>query len=92
MSSRDAPALCAALLQFYGNDPQAKVYPRAKAADNTDVLLWIAIGTVAALGLSALLSLALGAILGMIGRDLGELVEADLWSVAPPARAPARRA
>ena len=56
------------------------------------MLLWIAIGTVAALGLSALLSLALGAILGMIGRDLGELVEADLWSVAPPARAPARRA
>lgn len=64
----------------------------AEAADNTDVLLWIAIGTLAALGLSALLSLALGATLGIIGRDLGELMEADLWSVAPPARARARRA
>jgi len=69
-----------------------RVLLAAEAADTADVLLWIAIGTVAALGLSALLSLALGAILGMIGRDLGELVEADLWSVAPPARAPARRA
>ena len=56
------------------------------------MLLWIAISTVAALGLSALLSLALGAILGLISRDLGEFMEADLWSVAPPAQARARRA
>ena len=54
--------------------------------------MWIAIAAAAALGLSALLSLALGATLGMIGRDLGELVEADLWSVAPPARARTRQA
>jgi hypothetical protein len=52
---------------------------------------WIAVAAVAALGLSAFVSLALGATLGMIGRDLGELIEADLWSVAPPARARTRR-
>ena len=56
------------------------------------MLMWIAIGTVAAFGLSALVSLAVGATLEMIGRDLGELLEADLWSVAPPARANTPRA
>jgi hypothetical protein len=55
-------------------------------------LVWIAIGTVTALGLSALASVALGATLGLIGRDLSELFEADLWSVAPPARANGPRA
>jgi hypothetical protein len=56
------------------------------------MLMWITFGTVAGLGMSALVSLALGATLGMIGRDLGELFEADLWSVAPPARANTSRA
>jgi hypothetical protein len=56
------------------------------------MLVWIAIGTVTAFGLSALVSVALGATLGMIGRDLGELFEADLWSVVPPARANGPRA
>jgi hypothetical protein len=56
------------------------------------MFIWIAIGSVTALGLSTLVSVALGATLGMIGRDLGELFEADLWSVAPPARANGPRA
>ena len=55
------------------------------------LLMWIAMAAVTVLGLSAFLSLALGATLRLISRDLGELVEADLWSVAPPARARARR-
>jgi hypothetical protein len=56
------------------------------------MLVWIGIGTVTGLGLSALVSVALGATLRMIGRDVGELFEADLWSVAPPARANGPRA
>jgi hypothetical protein len=54
--------------------------------------MWIAVGTLTVLGMSAFVSVALGATLGMIGRDLGELFEADLWSVAPPARATGPRA
>jgi hypothetical protein len=56
------------------------------------MLTWIAIVVVVTLGLSALASLALGATLGMMGRDVGELFEHELWTVAPPARAKARRA
>jgi hypothetical protein len=56
------------------------------------MLTWMAIGLIVTLGLSALASLALGATLGMIGRDVGELFERELWTVAPPARAKARRA
>jgi hypothetical protein len=51
------------------------------------MLTWIAIAVVVTLGLSALASLALGATLGMIGRDVGELFERELWTVAPPTRA-----
>ena len=63
-----------------------------KTAGGTDrnkvlVLTWIALAALAALGLSALVSLALGAILGVIGRELGEAFEAELWTYAPPARA-----
>jgi hypothetical protein len=56
------------------------------------MLTWIAIAVVVTVGLSALASLALGAALGMIGRDVGDLFEHELWTVAPPARAKTRRA
>jgi hypothetical protein len=55
------------------------------------MLTWIAIVAAAALCLSALVSLGLGAVLGMIGRDVGELFESELWTVAPTARAKAQR-
>jgi hypothetical protein len=50
------------------------------------MLTWIAVGTLLALSFSALVSLGLGAILEMIGRDVGELFESELWAVAPSAR------
>jgi hypothetical protein len=55
------------------------------------MLMWIAIAAAAALCLSAIVSLGLGAVLGMIGRDVGELFESELWTVAPTARAKAQR-
>jgi hypothetical protein len=49
--------------------------------------MWIAFGVVVTLGLSASISLALGTILGSIGREVGELLEAESWTTLPPARA-----
>jgi hypothetical protein len=48
---------------------------------------WIAVGAAAALGVSLLVGLAIAAVLGTIGREVGELVETESWSSAPPARA-----
>lgn len=48
--------------------------------------MWIAVGAGAALGLSGLAGLALGAILGRIGQDIGELLESEPWTLAPPLR------
>ncbi len=53
---------------------------------------WIAVGAAAALGASLLMGLAVGAVLGTIGRELGELVETESWGSAPPARARASAA
>jgi hypothetical protein len=49
--------------------------------------MWITLGVVVTLGLSGLVSLALGTVLGSIGRDISELLEAESWTTAPPARA-----
>jgi hypothetical protein len=51
------------------------------------VLTWIVLAALATLGLSGLASLVLGAILRVIGRELGEVFEAELWACTPPARA-----
>jgi hypothetical protein len=51
------------------------------------MLTWIAIASAVALAFSTALSLGLGAILRMIGRDLGEVFESELWVVPPSARA-----
>ena len=51
------------------------------------VLTWIVLAALATLGLSMLASLVLGAILRVIGRDLGEVFEAEVWTSAPSARA-----
>jgi hypothetical protein len=52
------------------------------------VWIWIAIGGGLTFGLSALISLALGALLATIGRETGELFETEMWTTAP---APGRR-
>jgi hypothetical protein len=51
------------------------------------ISMWIALGVVVTLGLSASISLALGTILGSIGREVNELLEAESWTTLPPARA-----
>jgi hypothetical protein len=55
------------------------------------MLTWIAIAAAGALCLSALVSLGLGAVLAMIGHDVSELFESELWTVAPTARAKVQR-
>lgn len=52
---------------------------------------WMAGGAAAALGVSLLAGLAVGAVLGTIGREIGELVETESWASAPPARVSAAR-
>jgi hypothetical protein len=47
------------------------------------MLTWIGVGTFLTVVLSGLVSLGVGAILGMIGREVGELFESELWAVAP---------
>jgi hypothetical protein len=44
------------------------------------------------LGLSVVVSLALGAILRRIGREIGELVETEPWGVSPSSHAEPRAA
>jgi hypothetical protein len=51
------------------------------------VVTWIAIGAAMMLALSILVGLALAAILGRISGEVSELLEAEPWAVAPPARA-----
>jgi len=53
--------------------------------------VWIALGGVATLGLSAIVGLTLAAILGTIGREIGELLDTEPWTLAAPARAGRRR-
>jgi hypothetical protein len=45
---------------------------------------WITIGAGLTVGLSALISLALGALLATIGHEIAELFEAGLWRAAVP--------
>jgi hypothetical protein len=52
---------------------------------------WITIGAGVTLGLSALISLALGALLATIGHELGELFETEIWRAASAPRASGRR-
>jgi hypothetical protein len=58
-------------------------------ADESEVpmLMWITLGVVLTLGLSAVVSLALATILGSIGCEVSELLEAEPWTTVPPARA-----
>jgi hypothetical protein len=51
---------------------------------------WVTIGAAGAFGLSALVALTVAAILGSISRDVSQLLNAELWSVAPLKRAKAR--
>jgi hypothetical protein len=51
------------------------------------ISMWIALGVVGTFGLSALISLALGTVLGSIGREVSELLEAESWTTLPPTRA-----
>jgi hypothetical protein len=51
------------------------------------MLMWITFGVVLTLGLSALVSLALATILGSIGYEVSELLEAEAWTTVSPARA-----
>jgi hypothetical protein len=44
---------------------------------------WIVIGAGAVLGLSVLVGLAVGTVLGSISREVSELLEIEPWSSAP---------
>ena len=48
---------------------------------------WIMIGVGSFLVLSLLIALALGRILGTIGREISALYEMDDWAMLPPTRA-----
>jgi hypothetical protein len=52
---------------------------------------WITIGAGLTLGLSAVISLALGALLATIGREIGGLFEKEMWRTAPAPHARGRR-
>jgi hypothetical protein len=45
--------------------------------------IWMTIGACLTVGLSALISLALGALLATIGRETRELFETEMWTTAP---------
>jgi hypothetical protein len=47
---------------------------------------WITIAAGVTLGLSALISLALGALLAAIGHETGELFETEIWRAATAPR------
>ena len=47
---------------------------------------WIMIGVCSYLGLSLLIGLVLGRILGTIGREISELYETDDWAMLPATR------
>ena len=51
--------------------------------------LWVAIGVVSFLALSAIVGLVIARTLGTIAREISELQEADAWSTLPPSRATA---
>jgi hypothetical protein len=51
------------------------------------VWLWVTIGVSLFLVCSLFVRLALARVLGMIGRGISELYEAEEWAQAPPARA-----
>jgi uncharacterized membrane protein len=48
------------------------------------VELWIGVGLVGAITLSLLVGMAVGAVLGHIGRQVSDLLEHDSWASAPP--------
>ena len=48
---------------------------------------WIMIGVGSFLGLSLMIGLVLGRILGTIGREISGLYETDDWAMLPPTRA-----
>ena len=50
------------------------------------VWMWATAGVVAAVGFSAVVGLALGAILGRIGQEVGQMLETEPWTLAPSLR------
>jgi hypothetical protein len=58
------------------------------------VLAWILIGATSLFALSALVSLAVAAILGGISREVSQLLEPEAWGLAPwkPTKATTARA
>jgi hypothetical protein len=56
------------------------------------MLMWIAIGAAVVLGMSTVLGLGLAAVLRAVGREVDELLESDLWTLAPTVRTNAPRA
>ena len=50
------------------------------------MLMWMAIGAAAVLAMSTVLGLGFAAVLRAVGREVDELLESDLWTVAPPVR------
>ena len=50
------------------------------------MLIWIAIGAAFVLAMSTTLGLGLAAVLRAVGREVDELLEDDLWAVAPIVR------
>jgi hypothetical protein len=50
------------------------------------MLMWIAIGAAVVFAMSTVLGLGLAAVLRGVGREVDELLENDLWTLAPIVR------
>jgi hypothetical protein len=55
------------------------------------VLMWIAVGAAVVLAMSTVLGLGLAAVLRAVGREVDELLDNDLWTLAPTVRTSAPR-
>lgn len=51
------------------------------------VSAWILIGATVALAVSVLASLAVAAVLGVISREVSQLLEPEAWGLVPPMQA-----
>jgi hypothetical protein len=56
------------------------------------VFMWIAVGAAVALAMSTVLGLGLAAVLRAVGREVHQLLDSDLCTLAPTVRTNAARA
>jgi hypothetical protein len=67
-------------------DPLQERRRAADTYDSVNVLVWIGVGLAGLLAFSLLVALAIARILGAIGDELAQLLEAERWMSAPLTR------